>query len=126
MTLSAWAYVPERVACWSLGRYLVLKSGSLAITVRMSRISFTPHVPLLALDGLVESPVNPFTGKKLTDDTKNDPVHYVINSEYWNVDENNGNTFRSAIWLALEGKNAYDSSKWPVNSADSVMPVRTK
>lgn len=83
-------------------------------------------VPLLALDGLVESPVNPFTGKKLTDDTKNDPVHYVINSEYWNVDENNGNTFRSAIWLALEGKNAYDSSKWSVNSADSVMPVRTK
>ena len=69
-------------------------------------------VPTLAVDGLFEDPVNPFTGNPITNDAKNDPVHYIIRTDVWDINANNGNTFLSANWYALHGDNVFDVEKW--------------
>jgi hypothetical protein len=35
-------------------------------------------VPILALSGQIENPVNPFTGKALNGDTKKDPMYIAV------------------------------------------------
>ena len=67
--------------------------------------------PLLAMDGLIENPVNPFTGKALTNESKYDGPQHVIYSRKWDVRENNGYTFQSDQWFAVDG-NVQDGSSW--------------
>ena len=62
-------------------------------------------VPMLALEGLIANPINPFTGKPLTSDEKTAHVQYVPlvenTREYWSVDQNNGTTFLPSPWLSV-------------------------
>ena len=83
-------------------------------------------VPLLAADGLIEDPVNPFTGKPMTDKKKREPVQYLFYSDHWNVDENNGNVFLPGAWLELKGGNLFDMANWSVNETEATLPDRKK
>lgn len=61
-------------------------------------------VPVLATDGLIENPINPFTGKKITDEEKYLHDQYIIinaNISDAFVDTNNGNTFLPARWARV-------------------------
>ena len=58
-------------------------------------------VPTLAFSGLISHPVNPATGRAVTDEKKRDPVQYVFASTDWNIDQNQGNTFHAASWYAV-------------------------
>ncbi|MBQ1405171.1 MAG: hypothetical protein II405_00205, partial [Oscillospiraceae bacterium] len=55
--------------------------------------------------------VNPFTGKALTNESKYDGPQHVIYSRKWDVRENNGYTFQSDQWFAVDG-NVQDGSSW--------------
>lgn len=68
-------------------------------------------VPLMAVDGLIENPVNPFTGNVLDDSIKDEPIQYIINSRIWDVNENSGNTFLPSSWLTVID-NIWDMSQW--------------
>ena len=59
--------------------------------------------PLLATEGLIQDPVNPFTGKALSNETKNDPCQYVIVSQEWYIETNNGYQFLPSEWAAVSG-----------------------
>lgn len=67
-------------------------------------------VPTLALDGLIENPVNPFTGEKITSADKG-KVQYLIDSVEWDVLDNNGNTFLPSQWYTVKD-NIWDKDNW--------------
>ena len=69
-------------------------------------------VPSLAFEGLIENPVNPFTGKPITMEHKLEPIQHVFYSDKWNTSENNGNTFLPGTWLELKNQNIFDADNW--------------
>lgn len=40
-------------------------------------------VPLLAMEGLIDNPVNPFTSNPITDENKKQPFQYVFDDQIW-------------------------------------------
>ena len=79
-------------------------------------------VPTLALDGLIENPVNPFTGNEINSDfkTENDK-HYVILSQQWDININNGNQFLPSTWATVTG-NVTNKDHWEFHNAESLFP----
>ena len=77
-------------------------------------------VPLLAMEGLVENPVNPFTGKPLTDTEKTAHPQYVIRSNVWDLVQNNGNTFLPSMWASVQN-NIWDKDNWNMYNDEVVL-----
>ena len=50
-------------------------------------------VPSLAVRDLIESPVNPYTGKIISSEEKYLHPQFVTSSNKWDANENNGTTF---------------------------------
>ena len=67
--------------------------------------------PVLATEGLIDNPVNPFTGNPINSDAKNGPQP-VFYSEIWNPGDNNGTTFLPGSWFCLTGGNPHDPENW--------------
>jgi hypothetical protein len=68
----------------------------------------------LALSGLIEDPVNPYTGNLITSDAKNTPSSVIITTSHkWDVSENNGAVFDTSDgeWYAVE-KDIFDVNNW--------------
>ena len=68
--------------------------------------------PYLALDGVIEDPVNPFTGNPITAEDKSvDQLIYV--SHKWNTITNNGTRFKDpeGYWLLVHD-NIWDDDNW--------------
>ena len=78
-------------------------------------------VPTLALDGLIDDPVNPFTGKPINSDEKFLHDQYIIASDLSDVNINNGNQFHSARWYSVHD-NIWDLSNWRLAAEDSILP----
>jgi len=68
-------------------------------------------VPTLATHGLVENPVNPFTGKPVNSDEKTAHEQFISLSEDWAITENNGNTFSASRWASVRD-NIWDEANW--------------
>lgn len=77
------------------------------------RFMTNADTPLLAMEGIIEEPQNPFTGKPMTDEIKKQSEQHVAYSEVWSITENNGNKFQHVTWLAVQN-NALDMSAWRV------------
>ena len=68
-------------------------------------------VPTLATSGLIENPTNPFTGKAIDSSEKTAHPQYVIASNDWRIDENNGNQFLPGDWYSVQSDMRV-SSNW--------------
>ena len=68
--------------------------------------------PSLAFEGLIDNPINPFTGKTVTNDIKYEEEHHIFYTDHWQVTENNGTTFVPGDWFSLHGNNLFDMSAW--------------
>ena len=66
--------------------------------------------PALATSGLIDNPVNPFTGNRIDTSAKNGP-QTVFYSDNINVDINNGNTFQPGSWYTVNG-DPRDPASW--------------
>ena len=77
----------------------------------------------IALDGLVKEPVNPYTGKKIESEVYKKEPQYILRSDKWKVDENNGNTFLPGLWLSVHDS-IWDQDNWEIVSVDSTMPEK--
>ena len=66
--------------------------------------------PTLATEGLIEDPVNPFTGNPVDSDAKNEPPTLFLSYD-WDVEVNNGNTFMPGGWYVVDG-NPHDPENW--------------
>ncbi len=83
-------------------------------------------VPTMAFEGLIENPVNPFTGKAITNDEKTAHDQFIIRSEIFNVDQNNGYTFLPSKWASVKD-DIFEEDNWSfyneeVVISDHVMP----
>lgn len=69
-------------------------------------------VPTLAVQGVIPNPVNPFTGKPITTDAKQDTV-YVTNGVKWQPFNHPGNTFniQPEQWYTVKD-NIFDPANW--------------
>ena len=77
-------------------------------------------VPSIAFAGVVEKPINPFTGNEV--DTKaKENKQYVLASDkyrmYWNV----GNTFVASRWYSVH-TNMLDKNNWKLEKEEAVLP----
>ena len=70
-------------------------------------------VPLLVLEGIIEDPVNPFTGNLLTDQIKKEGNLLITTADDFDQDDD-GNTLNtdSGVWYMLTGHNIFDKSSW--------------
>ncbi len=68
-------------------------------------------VPTLAVDNLIENPVNPFTGNLIDDSGKKERPQPVFFSNKWDILTNNGNTFQAGDWYTVHD-NVYDLDNW--------------
>lgn len=67
--------------------------------------------PVLATSGLIDNPINPFTGNPLTSDAKNGPQTVMLSYE-WNIRNNNGNTFLPGSWFTFTGGDPHNPDNW--------------
>ena len=69
--------------------------------------------PSLAMDSVIENPVNPFTGKAI-DCTEKEKPQYVSISHSYEVAKNHGTTFNSSPWYKVMpgGETLFDTSRW--------------
>lgn len=77
-------------------------------------------VPVLAMNGLIENPVNPFTGKVINSDEKTAHRQYITMSAAWDVSTNNGYTFLPSKWMSVED-DIYNKENWEFYSDESVL-----
>ena len=67
--------------------------------------------PTLALQGLLEDPVNPFTGKVITNAPKLEGEQHILTSGSFKISENNGKTFLPGDWFAVKD-DALNRENW--------------
>ena len=71
-------------------------------------------MPSEAMRGLIENPVNPFTGNPVSEDSKySEDEQYVMLTD-WRIAENHGNRFSDPVRLVLKNKYLFDESNWEV------------
>ncbi len=78
-------------------------------------------VPTLAVGGIIEEPVNPFTGKLINSDEKTAHDQYVIASFAWDVNVNNGNKFLPSKWYSVHD-NMLNRDNWTVVQESDILP----
>lgn len=78
-------------------------------------------VPTLATSGLIENPTNPFTGKAIDSSEKTAHPQYVIASNDWRIDENNGNQFLPGDWYSVQSDMRV-SSNWQALAKNATSP----
>ena len=77
-------------------------------------------VPTLATQGLIENPVNPFTGKPINSDEKLAHEQLITRSGDWDVVVNNGNTFTASPWISVKD-NIWKKSNWKFYNKDVIL-----
>lgn len=77
-------------------------------------------VPVLATKGLIDNPINPFTGKEINSNEKTAHKQYCIQSNDWDVSINNGNTFLPGNWYSVHD-NMHKEGNWKLVAEDSVL-----
>lgn len=77
-------------------------------------------VPAIAVHGIIDHPVNPFTGKIINSDEKTTHDQYIIDSNKWETDVNNGNTFLPGKWYSIHD-NIWDKNNWKLVVEDAVL-----
>lgn len=70
-------------------------------------------VPTLAFQDVINSPINPFTKKPITDEDKYKEL-YINTSRHWNTEKYNGNEFdlSDGKWYAITPGNIFDENNW--------------
>lgn len=77
-------------------------------------------VPALALEGLIEDPRNPFTGKLINSDEKYAHDQFIIMSWDWDVAQNNGNTYLPAAWASVRD-DIWNKDNWTFYTKKTVL-----
>ena len=76
-------------------------------------------VPVIAMEGIIDNPVNPATGAPINSDMKNGKIYVSYTPDYdenlWNPDLNSGSSFYYGPdnkWYELTGPNVFVQENW--------------
>ena len=78
-----------------------------------NRFMTNADTPVIAFDGLITDPVNPFTGNPVDGEGKNAPEQHLVESE-WAISTNNGTFFSDPMWMTFRGEDVFDAEGWSV------------
>lgn len=73
-------------------------------------------VPTLAFADLIDNPVNPFTGKDINSDYKNNGDQWINFTSSWKTEDNDGYTFKQSQWFSVHD-NIFDVNNWKYEGA---------
>ncbi len=76
------------------------------------RFMTNADTPTIAMDGLIDDRVNPFTGKTVNNDAKYAGEQHIFFTDIWQTDENNGTKFLPGTWYAFSGQDIFDTGNW--------------
>lgn len=76
-------------------------------------------VATFATSGIIENPINPFTGKAINSNEKTAHDQMVI-LDYHDITVNNGNTFCPSYWASIRD-NLWDMDAWKVSTEEIVL-----
>lgn len=79
-------------------------------------------VPALAMEGVIEKPVNPFTGKEIGYGDKGINAQYVITSDVYDIFVNNGNQFLPGNWYTVQD-DMRKPENWKLVAENAVLPL---
>ncbi|MBR4010770.1 MAG: YidC/Oxa1 family membrane protein insertase [Clostridiales bacterium] len=79
-------------------------------------------VPTIAMEGIVEDPINPGTGNPVNSDLKEGDIYVDYSTAYdglgearWNLEYNDGNTFsydEEGLWFKVVNGDIFDKDSW--------------
>lgn len=79
-------------------------------------------IPALAVEDVIEDPVNPFTGKRIGYGNKETNEQYVITSIDYDISVNNGTQFLPAAWYTVQD-DMRKPENWKLVAEDAVLPL---
>lgn len=79
-------------------------------------------VPMLAMEDIIEEPINPFTGKKIGYGDKTVHKQYIIDSWENNITNNNDTQFSPARWYTVQD-DMRNPENWKLVAEDVILPV---
>ncbi len=92
--------------------FLMVKDfGSTGFTVDDTFMT-NADTPLLAFNDLISDPVNPATGKPVTDEEKYAEKLHVMYTIDWRPSTNNGNKYSEGVWFALSNQDIWNPENW--------------
>ena len=68
--------------------------------------------PSLALSGIIENPINPFTGNPIDSSKKQEGVQKIFVTDKISIKTNNGKTFLPGKYLNFRVGNYFDPGNW--------------
>ncbi len=77
-------------------------------------------VPTLAFAGLIDNPVNPFTGKEINNNEKFNHEQFITLSHVYQTDINDGNTFLPSAWASVHD-DLWQASNWKFYPEEQVL-----
>ena len=77
-------------------------------------------VPSLAAADLIDNPVNPFTGRVISNAEKTAHKQYIITSYLWDIRKNNGSQFLPSDWLTVHD-DIWNRDNWELAAEDVVL-----
>ncbi len=95
---------------WFTPLMMVKDFGSHGELIQSEEFMTNADTPYLASQGVIENPVNPFTGKKITNDAKQGEQKILYSGD-WGVDKNNGYTFKPGEWYSVKD-NIWKKANW--------------
>lgn len=78
-------------------------------------------VPTLAVSGLIDNPINPFTGKVINNAEKDKSSHYIITSRVSDASQYTGNTFFPSMWWKVSDS-IWDAENWELIWEACIIP----
>ena len=77
-------------------------------------------VPAISAEGIIEDPVNPFTGNPINSDEKTAHDQFITLSKDYDVGSNNGKAFSSSWWASVHD-NIHDRNNWEFLTESKVL-----
>ena len=77
-------------------------------------------VPLLAVKGVIENPVNPFTGNRIDVVSKPKTEQRLLHSYEWDVNTNCGTQFIAGNWYTVHG-DIWNKNAWELVASNAVL-----
>ena len=76
--------------------------------------------PTLATQGVIQNPVNPFTGNVISSNEKTEHDQYVFFSYSWSVEENCGKQYVAGDWYTVHDS-IWDKNNWQLVGKDTIL-----
>ncbi len=94
---------------------LVKDFGSTELTTDSSFMTCA-DTPSIAFEGLIEDPVNPFTGSKITSEAKNKAEHHICFSRINMASDYSGSEkqYKDITWIGFSGEDSSDPGAWRI------------